>query len=181
MSIYDLIRKRQSDRKYDPDRKVSREVIERIIEAGMLAPSACNSQPWKFVVVEEESTRLEVAHATTSVATGTMNKFVASAPVLIVIVEESVNIASRIGGWLLNQHFAHLDIGIAAENMVLAATEEGLGSCMIGWCDEKRVRKALDIPRGKRIPLIIALGYSLEGPKKKVRKPIDKVVSYNKY
>ena len=181
MNIYDLIRKRQSDRKYDPIRKISREIIDRILEAGHLSPSACNAQPWRFVVVDDEAKCAEVADALTSVATGTMNKFAATAAAFIVIVEEPVNMASRIGGWLLGQHFAHLDIGIAAENMVLAATQEGLGSCLIGWCDEKKIRKSLEIPKGKRIPIIITLGYSLENEKKKVRKPIDKVVSYNKY
>lgn len=180
MSIYDLIERRQSDRKYDT-KKIPKEVIERIVEAGRLAPSACNAQPWKFIVVDDEVKRLEVAEALTSGVTGPMNKFAASAPVLIVVVEESVNVASRIGGMILNQHFAHLDIGIATANMVLAATEEGLGTCIIGWCNEKKIRKTLGIPRGKRIPVVISIGHSLEEQKKKVRKAPEKVISYNEY
>lgn len=146
-----------------------------------MLPSACNAQPWKFVVVDAPQLCKEVAGALTSTMTGTMNAFAQDATAFIVIVEEPVNMASRIGGWLLGQHFAHLDIGIAAENMVLAATEEGLGSCLIGWCNEKKIRQTLNIPKGKKIPIIIALGYSLEATKKKVRKATEDVVSYNQY
>ena len=142
-SIYDLIAARQSDRGYDVSRKVEHEKIDRIIEAGRLAPSACNSQPWHFVVVDEPDKCHEVADSLASMG---MNKFAYEAPCFIVVVQESPNFTARLGGWIKNKHFPLIDCGIATSNITLAATEEGLGSCILGWFDEKRLKKTLGIP-----------------------------------
>lgn len=181
MNIYELISQRQSDRKYDPNRPVPREILDRIVEAGRLAPSACNAQPWHFIIIDEPSVRKEVATALTSGVTGSMNHFAQNAPALIVIVEEKPNLSSRLGGIIMGSHFAHIDIGITAAYMTLAATHEGVGSCLIGWINERKLRKQLNIPSNKRIPLVLTLGYSLEASKRRVRKEIHQVRSYNKY
>lgn len=178
MNFYELIQQRQSTRKYIEDKDIPRDVIERIIEAGRMAPSAVNAQPWHFVVVDDPQLKKDVAQALTF---GSMNKFAAQAPVLVVIVEEPVNIGSRIGGWLKRRHYAHIDIGIAAEHIALAATEEGVGSCIMGWLDERKIQKLLGIPRSKSIPLVISLGYTESKVRTKSRKALDDVLSYNKY
>ncbi len=90
-----------------------------------------------------------------------MNRFVDQAPLLIVVVREQPNFTSKIGGKIKNKDYSLIDIGIACQNMCLQAEAEGLGSCMIGWFDEERVRKLLNIPKSKRVELIITLGYSI--------------------
>ncbi len=180
MEIYDIITRRQSDRQYDPNRPVEVEKIKRILEAARLAPSACNAQPWHFVVVDQPELRDQVADAVASRLLG-MNHFTKQAPVHILVVEEHPNLTSGIGGILKDKQFPLLDIGIAAAHITLAATAEGLGSCILGWFDEKAVRRLLHIPEKKRVILDIVLGYSAQPLREKKRKSLDEIVSYNKY
>ena len=177
--ILELILSRQSDRKYS-DKPVGKEKLERIVEAGSMAPSACNAQPWKFVVVTDRKLVKKIAEAASAKLIG-MNIFVAQAPVLIVIVREKPNFSSKVGATIKNKDYSCIDIGIAAENICLQASAEGLGSCIIGWFDEKILKKLLGVPGKKRIELIITLGYSLSEKREKKRKPEGETVSYNKY
>ena len=137
MDIYDLIEKRQSDRAYDSSRTVEPEKIERIVSAVRLAPSACNSQPWHLIVVDDPEKVKVVAKAMNSMG---LNKFATEAPCHILIVQESPNFTARIGGWIKNKHYPLIDCGIAASYLTLAATQEGLGSCIMGWFDEKKLQ-----------------------------------------
>lgn len=177
--MLELIGERQSDRKYS-DRAVENEKIERILEAGRIAPSACNAQPWKFITVTEPELIKKIAEAASAKIIG-MNTFVGQAPVQIVVVREKPNFSSKIGGTVKNKDYSLIDIGIASENICLQARAEGLGSCMIGWFDENELRKILAIPQSKRVELIITIGYSLSDRREKRRKPKEEVVSYNKY
>jgi len=178
-SFLELVQNRQSDRAY-LDKPVEFEKIDRILEAARLAPSACNSQPWKFIVVTDPEKRNLVADATASKLLS-MNHFTKQAPVQLIILEDSANFTSSVGGWATNKHYPHIDLGIAAAHITLAATEEGLGSCIIGWCDEKKIRKALDIPKNKRVMLVILLGYSAQTLREKKRKTKEEIISYDKY
>ena len=178
-TFLELVQNRQSDRAF-LDKPVEKEKIERILEAARLAPSACNSQPWKFVVVTNHEKRILVADATASKVLS-MNHFTKQAPVQLVLIEEKSNFTSGIGGMLTNKHYPHIDLGVAASHISLAATDEGLGSCIVGWCNEKKVRKALDIPRNKRVLLVIFLGYSNQPLRTKNRKTIEEIVSWEKY
>jgi len=177
--MLELIVSRQSDRKYS-DKPVEKEKLDRIIEAGRMAPSACNAQPWKFIVVNEPELLLKIAEATSAKLIG-MNSFVGQAPLMIVVVREQPNFTSKVGGTIKNKDYSLIDIGIASENICLQAEAEGLGSCMIGWFDERMLRKILGIPKSKRVELIITLGYSLSEQREKRRKPSEVTVSYNKY
>jgi nitroreductase len=177
--MLELILRRQSDRKYS-DKPVEDEKLARIIEAGRMAPSACNAQPWKFVVVTDASLIQKLSQAATEKLTG-MNSFVNQAPVLITIVREKPNLSSKIGGKMKNKDYSHNDIGIASANICLQAAAEGIGSCIIGWFDEKMIRMILGIPASKRVELIITLGYSLSEYREKKRKPKEVTVSFNKY
>ena len=179
MKFLELVQSRQSDRAY-LDKPVEKEKIERILEAARLAPSACNAQPWKFVVVTDPEKRMQIADATASKILA-MNHFTKQAPVQLVLVEENANFTSSVGGMLTNKHYPHIDLGIVASHICLAAADEGLGSCMIGWCDEKKVRKVLDIPRNKRVMLVILLGYSAQKLREKKRKSKEEIVSWDKY
>jgi nitroreductase len=177
--VLELIKSRQSDRKYS-DKPVEKEKLERILEAGRMAPSACNAQPWKFIVVTDTKLVEQVAVAASAKLLG-MNTFVAQAPVQIVVVREKPNFSSKVGATIKNRDYSLIDIGIASESICLQAKAEGIGSCMIGWFDEKMLRKILNIPNSKRVELIITLGYSLSDQREKRRKPAEETVSYNKY
>ena len=177
--MFELIAGWQSDRKYS-DRPVEKEKLERIIEAGRMSPSACNAQPWKFIVITQPELVSRVAEAA-SARLIDMNSFVAQAPVQIIVVREKPNFSSKVGATIKNKDYSLIDIGIASENICLQAKAEGLGSCMIGWFDESMLRKILNIPRSKRVELIITIGYSLSEQRQKKRKPADETVSYNKY
>ena len=178
-NFLNLVKSRQSDRAY-LDTPVEQEKLDRILEAARLAPSACNAQPWKLVVVTDPEKRMQVADATASKVLS-MNHFTKQAPVQIIVVEENANFTSTVGGWATNKHYPHLDLGILASHICLAAADEGLGSCIIGWCDENKVRKALDIPKSKRVMLVILIGYSAQELREKRRKTKGEVVSLNKY
>ena len=175
----ELIISRQSDRKYS-DKPVEKEKLERIIEAGRMAPSACNAQPWKFIVVTDPELVLKIADAASAKLIG-MNSFVAQAPAILVIVREKPNMSSKVGATIKNKDYSLIDIGIATENICLQAKAEQLGSCIIGWFDERQIKKLLKIPKSKRVELIITLGYSLSEQREKRRKPASETVSYNKY
>jgi len=178
-SFLDLVKSRQSDRAFSP-KPVEKEKIDRILEAARLAPSACNSQPWKFVVVTDPEKRQQVAEATASKLLS-MNHFTKQAPVQLILVEENANFTSSVGGWATNKHYPHIDLGIVASHICLAAADLGLGSCIIGWCDEKKIQKSLEIPKNKRVMLVILLGYSTQPLRDKKRKTMDEIVSYDKY
>lgn len=180
MDFLDLAKKRQSTRAYDIDRNVEREKIERIIEAARLAPSACNAQPWHFIVVDDVDLKNKVADAASARLLG-MNHFTKQAPVHILIVEEKPNLSSSVGGLLKDKHFAFVDIGIAASHICLAAEAEGLGTCILGWFDEKKMRKLLDIPKSKRVLLDIVVGYPAQELREKKRKDMHEICSFNGY
>ena len=155
MTLSELINNRQSNRKYK-EQAVERELVVKCIEAARLAPSACNAQAWKFVVVDQTDLCKQLAEASTGLG---MNRFVAQAPVIITVVIERANITSSIGSLIKNKDYSQIDIGIAVEHICLQAVELGLGSCILGWFDEPKVKKLLKIPSSKRVPLLITLGY----------------------
>lgn len=177
----DLIRQRQSVRKYKST-PVEREEIEKLIEAVHIAPSACNSQPWKLIVVNEPELKNKVAEATFS-KTVSFNKFALEAPVIAVLVIEKAKLIAQIGGSLKNQEYPQYDIGIAAEHFCLQAAELGLGTCMLGWFNEKKIQQLLNIPRKRKVGLVITLGYAPDDYKqrKKIRKPLDEICRFNSY
>ena len=177
MDFLQLAMSRQSDRTYDKERPVEPEKLERILETGRLAPSACNAQPWKMVVITDQELAQKVGKAAAGLG---MNKFAKDAPVHILVVEESANITSLLGGKLKNKHFPLIDIGILAAHIVLAAESEGLGSCILGWLDEKEIKRLTGIPDSKRLLLDI-IGYPAKEKRKKIRKEKNKVISYNQY
>jgi len=174
-----LMSKRQSDRRY-LDKPVEQEKLERILEAGRISPSACNGQPWKFIVVNDNEVREAVSQAASAKMLN-MNTFVGQAPVLIVIIREGSNLSSKAGDLLKRKDYSHNDIGIATASLMYQATAEGLGTCIIGWFDEKKIKEILKVPRSKRIELILTVGYSDNHVRTKLRKPPPDIISYNRY
>ena len=176
----ELVGKRQSVRGYK-NQEVEKEKILRCIEAARLAPSACNSQPWKFIIVDKPDLKNQLAELTT---TGILpiNHYTKQAPVHVVLVMEKPNLTSKIGEVVRDKPFTFIDIGIATIQFCLQATVEGLGTCMLGWFNEKKVKKLLNIPVSKRAALVITLGYpSSDEIRVKQRKRIEDVYSMNSY
>ena len=179
MQFLELVKTRQSVRKYS-QRPVEAEKIARCIEAVRLSPSACNSQPWKFIIVDDAGLKDKIARETYSPVVS-FNKFVKEAPVIAVIVMEKPTLVSQIGGRIKDKDFYLIDIGIAAEHFCLQAAEEGLGTCMLGWFNEKKIAEMLHLPRSKRIGLLITLGYSDASQREKIRKTTSEILNFNRY
>jgi nitroreductase len=180
MEFLDLVTKRESVREY-LSKPVERGKIERCLEAARYAPSTCNSQPWRFIVVDDRELARKVALETFGKMLS-FNRFVLEAPVLVLVMSEKPNLPARIGAVVKNRQFNLIDVGIAAEHFCLQAVEEGLGTCMLGWFNEEGVKGLLSIPKGRRIDLVIAVGYPASPeirPKK--RKETAQIVSYNSY
>ncbi len=181
MTFQELINQRQSVRKYQ-DKPVEHEKIEKLIEAVHMAPSACNSQPWRLIIVDEPNLKNEVARATFS-KTIAFNKFAVEAPVIAILVIEKAKLIAQIGGSIKSQEYPQYDIGIAAAHFCLQAAELGLGTCMIGWFDEKKIQQLLNIPEKRKIGLVITLGYPPDDYKlrQKIRKPLGEICGFNRY
>ena len=180
MNFLELVRTRRSVRGY-LTKPVERGKIMRCLEAARLAPSACNSQPWKFIVVDDPELKNMIAKETFGKLIS-FNHFSLQAPVIVVVVLENANITASIGKIVKQIPYSYIDAGIAIEHFCLQATEEGLGSCILGWFNEKPVKKILKIPEGKKVVALIALGYpeKNENPDK-IRKPLEEMSSFNSY
>lgn len=176
----ELITKRQSVRGYD-NRPIEKEKILKCIEAARLAPSACNAQPWKFIIVDDPDLKNQIADLTTTKFIP-MNHYTKQAPVHVVVVMESPNFTSKVGEIVRDKKFTLIDVGIATIQFCLQATAQGLGSCILGWFNEKKVKKLLNIPSNKRALLIITLGYpSSDEIRDKQRKTFNEVHNFNSY
>lgn len=176
MSFLEMVKKRQSVRAYSAQ-PVEREKIDRCLEAARLAPSACNAQPWSFIVVDDPVLRESIAREAVAID---FNKFAVQAPLFIVVVAERPNLRSQIGGMVKKIPYYLMDIGMAVENLCLQAVEEDLGTCILGWFNEKALKKRLGIGLGQRISLVITLGYPAEETiRAKNRKAFTEIVRYN--
>jgi len=176
-----LISKRQSVRKYS-EINVKRDVLLRCMEADRLAPSASNSQPWKFIIADEEPARTMLAQATFSNLVA-FNRFTLQAKALVVVVIDKPKLITRVAMAVKKRDWQLVDIGIAAEHFCLQAAEEGLGTCILGWFDEKKVKQILNIPGDKTVGIMISVGYAPESYplRAKIRRPLNEILSFNSY
>jgi nitroreductase len=171
MDVFEAIEKRRSIRSYEST-SVPEEKLERILESARLAPSASNVQPRHFIVVTDEERKK-------ALAVGIFARFLKQAPVVIVACGDDKK----------SPKWYPIDVAIAVENMVLAATGEGLGTCWIGSFDENKVRAVVKIPENLRVVVLLAVGYpgGKEGLGSKVlrlvrkRKSLDEIVSIEEY
>ena len=175
MNFTEIALVRQSCRSYDPCRVVEKEKIEAILNAARLSPSACNGQPYHFTVCREDTAK-EVALLTRGV--GGMNKFAVDAPVLIVISEQPYCKTAALGAKVKNNDYRSMDIGIAAAYLTAEAAAQGLGTCILGWFDDDKIRKICGLSYPVR--LVVTLGYPGEKdqPRQKKRKPEEELVSW---
>ena len=173
MDFLTIANHRQSCRSYDENRPVEQEKLDAILEAVRLAPSACNGQPYHLTVCRGEAAK-EVAKATMGMG---MNKFAMQAPVLIVISEMPYVKSAALGAKLKKNDYRSIDIGIAAAYLTAEATAQGLGSCILGWLDDEKLRKICSLEYPAR--LVITLGYPKEDDKlrSKKRKEISDLIT----
>ena len=181
MAFLDLVKQRKSIRDF-LDVPVEREKVMMCLEAARLAPSATNSQPWRFIVVDDKKLKDRLCSAAFS-GVYFINSFCKKAPVIVVIISEKSKFLTRIGGMLRDTKYYLIDIGIAVEHFVLQAEELGLGTCWIGWFNEGAVKEILNIPQQKKIDVLIALGYCDRAKVKSghSREPMKEIVSFNSY
>ena len=170
MEVSEAIRTRRSVRAYD-SKPVPDDLITRVLEAGRIAPSASNYQPWHFIVVKDAAKRQVLSE-------GKYAKFLTESPVVIV----------GCGDKKTSPKWYVVDTTIALEQMVIAATAEGLGTCWIGSFDEDSVREALSIPERFAVVAMLAVGYPKQKPGTAIPptrtrnvKDLDKIVSYEEF
>ncbi|MFH1751551.1 MAG: nitroreductase family protein [archaeon] len=168
LKVIDAIIERKSIRKYS-DKKVSRELIKEVLEAGRLAPSSRNTQPWKFYVITEDSDKEKLRKEKVF-----FQEFVLTAPVIIVCCsnQKAYNGSKE---ELDNTAAAVRDVTFASSFMVLRAQELGLRTCFVGWMEKEKIKEVLSIPKEFIVPYCIVLGYGLEEgtpTKRKVLKEI---------
>lgn len=166
-----LTQARTSCRAYDPARPVPDELLHQCLEAARFAPSACNRQPWRFVVVREEALRVRLC--TEALLPGVPMPWLRSAPVLVALAIERELVTHRLAPVLSGVPYHYVDAGIAGEHFVLAAAESGLGTCWIGWIRPKIVRRLLAIPRGVEVVGLISVGYPLAPAIPRERHPLS--------
>ena len=182
MELEQVISTRHSVRKYQ-DKPVEREKINACLEAARLAPSACNSQPWEFIVIDDPKVKADFAKEAFS-GVYQMSAWVAKAPVIVAAVSDKGSFVSRMGGFLRRTEFYLIDHGIACEHFVLRAWDLGLGTCWIGWLNSDKAGKFFHLPGNKKIEHLLAVGYpapETAHDKPHTRKKLEEIVSYNAY
>ncbi len=170
MNFTEIAENRYSCRRYDAERSVEPEKLERILEAARLAPSACNGQPYQITLCRGEAAQ-KVAKATQKMG---MNKFASDAPVLLVLSEMPYAASAAMGARIMKNDYRSIDIGILAAYITAEATAQGLGTCILGWLEDAKIREICGLDGAVR--LVITLGYAAAeaGPKK--RKELGELV-----
>ena len=173
---FDLIARRESCRNFDPNRPVEHEKLQRCAEAAWIAPSACNGQPWKYLIVTNTDLNEKLRPLMMELG---MNKFVKNCPAFAVVLEENTILKVSLSQKFKDQDFAPIDVAFSASQFCYAATEQGLSTCIIGWHNEQKIRELFGLPKSTRVRLILAVGYAANDTlRKKQRKPIEDVIKF---
>lgn len=157
--FFDMLSRRQSCRDYDIDRPVEKEKVLKCVEAGQIAPSACNSQPWHFYAVTDPKLVPAIREGVMPMGS---NAFAKNVNAFIVITQEKPPFTERVADMAMKRGFSDMDIGISVAHIVLAAEAQGLSTCILGMMDDKKLAAALNLPEKTRFKLTIAIGYAAE-------------------
>lgn len=179
MNFIDLVKKRTSIRKY-LDKPIPRKDLLKCVEAARLAPSACNAQPWKFMIIDDKkaikAVTKNICHTIYS-----FNKFIGEAAALVVVISDKEGFLRKAAGKIKGTDYYLIDIGIACQHLIFQAEELGIGSCWIGWFDQKNLKKILKLPKKSKVDIVISLGYYYpKAANPKPRKPLGQTVSFYK-
>jgi nitroreductase len=154
MEFMEVISKRRAIRKYKKD-PIPEDKLQRLYQALRLAPSGNNRQPYRFIFVRDERVRREI------VQRACHQDFLYDAPIIMVACCEPGRA---------------FDTAIAVDHLVLAATNEGLGTCWVGWFDRDAVKEILGIERNMDVPILVPIGYPDESPPARPRKTLEELV-----
>ncbi|MEM2944475.1 MAG: nitroreductase family protein [Methanomassiliicoccales archaeon] len=171
MDVFDAIRARRCVRKFRRD-PIPENVLKKVLNAARLAPTVENFQPWKLVLVSDEDIKRKLVSACNN------QKCIAEAPLVIVACGLPDEAYPMLGGYMNSYP---VDVAMAMNQLMLAATAEGLGTCLITSFKEEKVAEAIGIPSEARIVVITPLGYPAEEGEKNESKNLDELISYNKY
>jgi nitroreductase len=181
MEVMEAVRKRRSIRAYQPT-PVEQDSLDKILEAGCLAPSWANTQTWRFIVVRNVKAKTDLADAANP--PGSRNNVVMKqAPVVIAACAELNRAGFREGKAVTDKegYWFMFDVALALENMVLEAEELGVGTLYIGAFDAKKAGNVLSIPEGYVCVALLPLGYAAEQPEARLRKQLSEIVFYDKF
>lgn len=173
MDFSEILMQRQSCRRYDTTREVEEEKLRAMLEAGRLAPSACNGQPYHFTVCTGDTAKA-VAKETTGMG---LNKFAADAPVLIVISEKPYVKSAALGAKVKGNDYRSIDIGIATAYITAAATEQGLSTCILGWFNDKKIREICHLDQPVRLVITVGYAHPDDHLRSKKRQELDDLVT----
>ena len=181
MDFLDIMKNRRSCRNFIPGKTVSREDLLKIVEAGRLSPSGCNSQPWKFIVVDSADAKEKLCDAVVVENGMTGAPWRNQVSAFIILVEQEAKVMPSVTAHYHNtQRFAPGDIGAACMNMCHEADSLGLATCIIGMNDQQKMEKHFGIPAGRDARLVLAIGYAADNnPVNKIRKPLEEICSFN--
>lgn len=170
---------RESCRQYS-DRPVDRETLVHLVDVAHLCPSGCNAQPWRFIIVDEPEAREKLVEAFDDDGINGC-RWGTKVPAYILICEDKAKLMPGVGERYGTQHFAQMDIGMAAMAICYEATSLGLGTCIVGTMNQEKLHRAFEIPEERTIRLIITVGYPAKNtaPRPKTRKKLDDIISYN--
>jgi nitroreductase len=174
MDVKKAIEKRKSIRRFK-EKEVPEKIIREIIDAARLAPSAHNLQLWNFVIVRDKKTKLKFKENNVFV-----QKEMYSAPVVIVCCTDK-SAYSKHSIKNLENSMNLVNLSLSSAFLVLRATELGLGTCFIAWCDKEKIKKVLEIPKQLIIPYVIVMGYPAEKPAPRSRKKLNEVIHFEKW
>ena len=182
MDFMTMMERRYSCRSFQ-DKAVAREDLLKIVEAGRLTPSACNSQPWKFLVIDEEEAKEKLCDALVLDGGITGCPWREKVPAFLVLCECEAKIIKRAAEYYgSTQRFAPGDVGAAAMNMCYAAMELGLDTCILGMLDQKKMQAHFGVPEDADVRMAIAVGYAAaERPEEKKRKALEEVCGINRW
>ena len=167
MNFTEIAENRQSCRSYDAVRAVEQEKLDRILESARLSPSACNGQPYQITVCKGEAAK-KVAKATQGMG---MNQFATDAPVLLVLSEMPYVSSAALGAKVKKNDYRSIDIGILSAYITAEATAQGLGTCILGWLEDRKIREICGLDGAVR--LVITLGYASEDDRLRTKKRKD--------
>ncbi len=174
MNFREIAENRQSCRGYDPHKPVEKAKLDAVLESAQLSPSACNGQPYHITVCTGECAQ-KVAKSTQGMG---MNKFATDAPVMLVISEKPYVKTAALGAKLKHNDYRSIDIGILSAYITAEAAAQNLGTCILGWLDDEKIRKLCNLDGAVR--LVITLGYPKDGDKLRIkkRKDMNELVSF---
>jgi nitroreductase len=167
MALLPIIQNRRSIKRFKPT-PVEKARLDRILEAGRLAPSAKNRQEWRFVVIQKDSLRQKIKEASFG------DEKVGQAPVILVLCTTNIEYVMPNG-----QLSYPIDLAFAAAFMTLQAQAEGLGSCCHTTFDEQQVRELITVPYSMRVVMLLLIGYPEEIPEPAPRKAMRRIVAYD--